>query len=73
MIELFVMWVTTASLERAFSMGKQLAPPHKSRLKRRQQQVFYLSRHILSSVACDFERRGILSMYTNCTMDIVGF
>ena len=33
MIELFGMWITTASLERAFSMGKQLAPPQKSRLK----------------------------------------
>ena len=33
MLELFGMWTTTASLERAFSMGKQLAPPHKSRLK----------------------------------------
>ena len=33
MMELFGMWVTTASLERAFSMRKQLAPPQKSRLK----------------------------------------
>ena len=33
MMELFRMWTTTASLERAFSMGKQLAPLHKSRLK----------------------------------------
>ena len=32
-MELFGMWTTTASLERAFSMGKQLAPPQKSRLK----------------------------------------
>ena len=31
--ELFGMWTTTASLERVFSMGKQLAPPQKSRLK----------------------------------------
>ncbi|KAI6653881.1 hypothetical protein LOD99_3057 [Oopsacas minuta] len=27
------MWATTASLERAFRMGKQLIPPHKSSLK----------------------------------------
>ena len=33
MLELFGMWITTASLERAFSMGKQLAPPQKSRIK----------------------------------------
>ena len=32
MMELFGMWATTASLERAFSMGKQLAPPQKSRI-----------------------------------------
>ncbi|KAI6659662.1 hypothetical protein LOD99_14585 [Oopsacas minuta] len=32
MKELFGMWITTASLERAFSMGKHLAPPQKSRL-----------------------------------------
>ena len=32
MLELFGMWVTTASLERAFSIGKQLSPPQKSRL-----------------------------------------
>ena len=33
MMELFGMWVTTASLERAFSMRKQLATPQKSHLK----------------------------------------
>ena len=33
MMELFGMWITTASLERAFCMGKQLAPPQKSRLE----------------------------------------
>ena len=33
MLELFGMWVTTATLERAFSMGKQLVPPQKSRIK----------------------------------------
>ena len=33
MMELFGMWITTANLERAFSMGKQLGPPQKSCLK----------------------------------------
>ena len=45
MLEFFGMWIRTASLERAFSMGKEIAPPQKSRIK-----VSTMSSHLLIKI-----------------------